>query len=387
MTMQDDINEIIDEIQILQKVSVEHTGRITSLETPTIDEECIGCAGPCSDRIKERLKAEEGEVARLRFIITREHGEAVKLQKELIDSRKRCDYLSNQITVLEERVAFDAKHIDRLNKVITSHIDEIRGLKRERSEKPDTVGMLNHTTNIETLILETGTAKECKSIIEGLRAEANALRIASRDEIVRDLKDENSSLRETIDRMAKKWSVDRAIIKDFKAIETKETDRLHKIIEDLKDRNFDDLKELYDLYEEEISRFKHIVSARDLSIKSLTTMCQSSGSIRNKLTETIGEKDKMLEKQGREISGLLCLRDMYDGLEVELAARKAGSAVLMKVVNVSNRWSDERIASRPAMNQIAYLVKDCHDASEGPPEIPIDDLYKVTVSCTFLELP
>ena len=43
MTAQDDIDRIIDEIQILQKVSVEHTGRITSLETRPTNDDCVGC--------------------------------------------------------------------------------------------------------------------------------------------------------------------------------------------------------------------------------------------------------------------------------------------------------------------------------------------------------
>jgi hypothetical protein len=80
-------------------------------------------------------------------------------------------------------------------------------------------------------------------------------------------------------------------------------------------------------------------------------------------------------------------KEEIDRLKVELSTRKQDSEVLKKVVDVAHRWSDERIASRPAMNQIAYIVKDYHDAQEEPPETSIDETQDITVTFAFLELP
>ena len=235
---------------------------------------------------------------------------------------------------------------------------------------------------------------------------------------------------ERIDRAAEKKMINRKFCEDLRKLhatieEYKEAIQLERIdhittlktvnqyhhtkIKALKDSNIDDLKELYDFHEGELEWFKDVISTRDLSIKALTIMCQSSGSIRNDLTSTIGEKDKMLEKYRCEIVGL---RDMHDvvwdkvhaleaelviskgvvtakdihiaGLKAELSARKDDSAVLMEVVEIIK---DDTIPNSKVPCVIFNLVKDYLDAPEGPPETPIDDLYKVTVAYTFLELP
>ena len=80
------------------------------------------------------------------------------------------------------------------------------------------------------------------------------------------------------------------------------------------------------------------------------------------------------------------LREDIRGLEVELSARKDDSAVLMKVVDIVKNWDDSTGRAFPTLFKILDELVDYTDAPEGP-ETPIDDLYKVTVSCAFLEMP
>jgi hypothetical protein len=134
-----------------------------------------------------------------------------------------------------------------------------------------------------------------------------------------------------------------AIIKNFKILETRETDRLHKIIEKLKDRNIEDLHELYDIYEAELRGIK---------------------------------ADRTSIKSDRDI--------MFQNYRNTIAKLREDSAVLMKVVDVVN---DDTISRFAVPWRIRCIVEDYLDAPGGPPETPIDDLYKVTVTYAFLEMP
>lgn len=196
----------------------------------------------------------------------------------------------------------------------------------------------------------------------------------------------------------------RLVIKNFKAIETKETDRLHKIIGEYK----------------ETIRLERIDRAADR-----TVINRKYNEDRRKKNAIIDEKDKMLEKQEREISGLLCLRDMYDGLKAEinelksllaaehtivdkitrlrvnevetlyalkaeLSARKVDSAVLMEVVEIIR---DDTIPNSKVPCMICNLVDAYLDAPDGTatassiPDNVIDERPEITVTVAFLELP
>ena len=189
-------------------------------------------------------------------------------------------------------------------------------------------------------------------------------------------------------------------------------------IEDLKDQNINDLKELYELYEAELSRFKHVISARDLTINSLTSMCQSGGTERNKLASTIdelketirleridhtAERSVLNQKYHDDLrSQKATIKHLYnridelehgndgrvaflhgevEGLEAELSARRKDSEVLMKVADIVR---DDTIGCSGALGMIGSLLTDYL----GPPEGPhIDDLYEVSVTYAFLEMP
>ncbi len=78
------------------------------------------------------------------------------------------------------------------------------------------------------------------------------------------------------------------------------------------------------------------------------------------------------------------LREDIRGLEVELSARKEDYAVFMKVVEIVKNWDDSTGRAFPTLIKILDELVDYTDAPEGPPETPIDDLYRVSV---FLEMP
>ena len=125
------------------------------------------------------------------------------------------------------------------------------------------------------------------------------------------------------------------------------------IIEELKDRNTEDLNELYALDKAELSSMK---SDYEIILQNRRNM---------------GDK----------------LEDNIKGLEAELSARKEDSQVLKKVVELTRDWLDTPMPDRSAMNRIEYLVRDYLDAPEGPPETSIDENRDITITFAFLELP
>ena len=257
------ITELADDVRILELEvqKLEFENRITQLKAKQlIDEECIGCAGPC-------------------MVVD----VAANLQKELDSCR----------LIIKNFKTIETKETDRLHKIIDD-------LESKLSEKPDTIGMLNHTTNIETVVLESGTNSE--------------------------------------------------IIKEYEST-----------IEELKDRNFEDLKELYDLYEAEL----RCIKADRTSIKS--------------------DHDIMFQNYRNTVAKL---REDIRGLEVELSVRKGDSEVLMKVVEIVKEWKTlSAMVPTYDMRHLRDLVKDYFGAPEGPPEPPIDESQEITVTVALLELP
>ena len=127
--------------------------------------------------------------------------------------------------------------------------------------------------------------------------------------------------------------------------EIKERDAL---IEELKDRNVEDLNELYAIDKAE----------------------------RNKLASTIKDLNLELTKKRAIIDEITRLRvnevEKTESLEAELSARKEDSAVLKKVVDEVKEWGDAtsdpssytRRTNAVTLDRIAFIIKDCHDAPE-----------------------
>ena len=287
-----------------------------------------------------------------------------------------------------------------------------------------------------------------------------------RKAIIEELKTDNSSLRDTIDQMAKKWSRDRATIKNFKTIETRETDGLHKTILDMdvtisdlmdndrringfldeyrvtvdtRDKTIEELHtKIWELERTLPANFWDVVAGRDATIRKQRTTIEDyketihvermdrvieKESINRKFCEdlrklnaTIEElKDRNAEdlhelydidrtefedmKTGCEImfrnylNTIAKLQDDIKGLDAELSARKHDSEVLKKVVEIVKNWDDLSVVDRyststtTAMRRLYNVVKDYTDAPEGPPETPIDEPQEITVTFAYLELP
>ena len=114
-------------------------------------------------------------------------------------------------------------------------------------------------------------------------------------------------------------------------------------------------------------------------------ICKGSGTAQDIYIAGLRKVIKDLKDNQLEDLKELSIYDQHEieGLEAELSARKGDSEVLMKVVDVIRRWGDERIPSRSAMNQIAYVTKDYLNA----PESPIEEEHGITAKMAFLEMP
>lgn len=166
--------------------------------------------------------------------------------------------------------------------------------------------------------------------------------------------------------------IDRAAEKDV--INHKYSEDLRKknaTIEELKDRNIEDLHELYDLYERELKQVK----------SDSVIMLTNCHNVNNRLETTIEDREHEIKVLKDTIK--LDIREI-DGLEVELSALKDDSAVLMKVVEIVR---DDKIYPHGAIHELADLLVDYLDAPEGPPETPIDEPQEITITVAFLELP
>ena len=139
---------------------------------------------------------------------------------------------------------------------------------------------------------------------------------------------------------------------------------LNRTIEELRDQNIEDLKEMYDFHEGELEWFKDRVSGRDLTIESLNKMIES---VRN---------------------GWFLSCDTVHALEAELSTRRKDSEVLMTVVEIVKEWKTlSAMVPTYDMRHLRDLVKDYFGAPEGPPEPPIDESQEITVTVALLELP
>jgi len=290
---------------------------ITQLKAePSIDEECVGCC-----KVVDVAAGLQKKVDRLESDLA-EHERYSDLQNRIDTNRQK------KVDFLEEHAGVKDTIISLAKKRITEQKTTIEDLNSQLTEKRNRINTLHG--------------------------------------LIRDLEAKTELLPDNF------WSV---VGRNDATIKQQKT-----TIEELKDQNTVDLHELYDIYEEELNGLKDDVSARDLTIKSLTTTCQSSRTERNKLTSTI----KDLEAKIKSIrNGWVLSCDDVHALEAELSARKQDSEVLLKVVEIVKR--DDNCPT--IINQLADLLVDYLDAPEGPPETPIDEPEEPTTTFVFLELP
>ena len=237
------------------------------------------------------------------------------------------------------------------------------------------------------------------------------------------------------------------VIKNFKILETRETDRLHKIIEELKDRNIEDLKELYDFHEGEqmkigkdkMEAIKCLLECDciwalhtdeggyftlDKIDKVVEDLSNSVGFI-DELKETIRleridhtaersvlnqkyhddlhEKDatiKYLKKTANEV--IACLRMQVDDLEIklvgnrklvddlkaELSARKEDSEVLEKIHTLIDEWSIHKNGGHQSFS-ILHKIDDllASNLLSVPEDTTIDEEPEISVTFAYMELP
>lgn len=200
---------------------------------------------------------------------------------------------------------------------------------------------------------------------------------------IKDLKDDNSGLGETIDRMAKKWSRDRATIKNFKTIETRETDRLHKTILDM-DVTISDLMDNDRRINGFLDEYRVTVDTRDKTIEELhTKIWELERTLPANFWDVVAGRDATIRKQRTTIEELKDrnIEDLHELYELDKKESDRLKAELKKVVEIINWWggatsglsSYTRQANTIALRQIATIVDAYIDASEGPPETPIDE--------------
>jgi len=213
--------------------------------------------------------------------------------------------------------------------------DRVTQLKAERSIDDECVGCAGPCMAVDVAAKLQEELDECNKLAlnESRRVQCDTELIEKLHIEIKQERDENIGLSETIDRMAKKWSVDRAIIKNFKILETRETDRLHRIIEDLD----------------------------------------------SQLTEKCAIIEEITRLRVDEV-------ETRQGIEAELSARKEDSRVLMRVVEIVKNWDDSTGRAFPTLTQMLDELADYIDAPEVPPETPIDESREITIG-VFLELP
>ena len=198
--------------------------------------------------------------------------------------------------------------------------------------------------------------------------------LASKDRVLvnlhKTINEYNETIRvERIDRAAEKEVVNRKFSEDLR--------KLNATIEGLKDSNIEDLKEQKRLElklhhaksDYEIMRTNHCNTVNKLKddIEDLNSAIDGLAAERDDLKQMLSAASVVIEK-----------------LEAEVAARKGDSEVLMKVVEIVKNWDDSTGRAFPTLIKILDELVDYTDAPEGPPETPIDDLYRVSV---FLEMP
>jgi len=305
----------------LEERELELKDRITQLKAePIIDE---GCVGYC--KVVDIAAGLQKKVDRLESDLA-EHERYSDLQNRIDTNRQK------KVDFLEEHAGVKDTIISLAKKRITEQKTTIEDLNSQLTEKRNRINTLH-------------------GLIRGLEAKIELL-------------PDNF------------WSV--VGRKDATIKQQKTT------IEELKDRNIVDLHELCNLYMVELNHLKHVISARDLTIKSLTTTCQSSRTERNNLTSTIKDLEAKIESVR---NGWLLSCDDVHALEAELSARKQDSEVLKNVVDAITRWNRSPIEPRRTICDIRMIIDDCVGNEKVPPETPIDEPEEPTTTFIFVELP
>ena len=183
------------------------------------------------------------------------------------------------------------------------------------------------------------------------------------------LEDDNFSLRETINDMAKKHV------------------RYKNTIKELKDQNIEDLKEMYDFREGELEWFKDRITENDETIVRMRSVFVTRKLDAQDLACVIRDLTSQLTEKRTIINEITRLRvnevETRQDLEAELSARKQDSEILMKVVKVIE---DDSVGNNKAANLIADIV-GYYDAPEGPEDTSLDEVPTIVVTCGYLELP
>jgi uncharacterized coiled-coil protein SlyX len=129
------LGDLASEVRILElevkKIALENLLAQLKAEQ-TIDEGCVGCCKvvDIAADLQKKLDDAMTENVELSDTIDRMFNVAAARERGIAD-------LNRIIEELNDRTTFDAKHIDRLNKVIISHINEIRGLDAELSARKE----------------------------------------------------------------------------------------------------------------------------------------------------------------------------------------------------------------------------------------------------------
>lgn len=128
--------------------------------------------------------------------------------------------------------------------------------------------------------------------------------------------------------------------------------KLRQDLEDTKDKNVEDMKELYDYDQQEVSRLKYVVSDLDLLIKRFENSdCK--------------------------------LRFMLVDRHTEMQDLKQDSEVLSKVVESLIDWQADPMGPRAMISRLCRVVSDYLITSDHPIEGKTDAVVKIA----FLELP
>lgn len=157
---------------------------------------------------------------------------------------------------------------------------------------------------------------------------------------------------ERIDNVAEKAAINREHAKEMR--------KKDAIIEELKDQNVRDLRELYDIYEAEIFAIKAVRKTAMILSKEIIDDLES------KLCEKQDIIDRITTLRSNEIEKLY-------GLEAELSVRNVDYAVLMQVVEIIQ---DRSIDS----SKVAYLTTHAgKDYLDTPEVLPKPSAYTVEI--------
>lgn len=338
----DDVKDRRNNVEMLWLDAVEHKlqKELAELQDTTIDKNCIGCW----QKLDECRKLESIRVQCDTELIDKLHME-IHNQKKLIDE---LNYRNTRLTAVKDTLYYRSEEqqntIDEYRETVKNLENTIEGIERDLS-----------------ICKGSGTANDL--YIAGLKKDIESWRQRNGEK-------------------------DNIIIKENHWIAGMDTEIKKR------DTVIDELKESIRLERiDHVTAKEAIVSHLNGKITSMRTeygieQATDHDAIRTLNQHIIGlEAELSSMKHNYEIilqnrrNRCDKLEDNIKGLEAELSARKGDSEVLMKVVDVIRRWGDERIPSRSAMNQIAYVTKDYLNA----PEPPIEEEHCITVNVPTTE--